>query len=257
MKYAIVSKENERSKFIANKIKTALTMYEYDEQSPEIVICVGGDGTILYGVHKYLNIINQVKFVGIHTGTLGFFTDFTCQEVDEFITKFKANQYDISTAHLLEVCIEKADTVEKVYALNEMRIENIIRTQSLHIAIDNESFETINGSGVCIATQAGSTAYNRALKGAVVDAGLRLMQMCEITGIHHHLSHSLGNPYIMRYDRKVEITSDNFKDAYLCYDHKSLQIDDVAKISCTTSELGVQFIRYRKYSYLKRLKNLY
>lgn len=257
MKYAIVSKGNERSNTITNHIRAALSEYEYNEITPEIVICVGGDGTILYGVHKYIDIIKDVKFVGIHTGTLGFFTDFTCEEVEEFIIKFKENNYEVAKANLLEVSIEKKASTQKVYALNEMRIENIIRTQSLNIAIDNEYFETTNGSGICIATQAGSTAYNRALKGAVVDNGLSLMQMCEITGIHHHLSHSLGNPYIMRHDRIVEITSDNFKNAFLCYDHKYMPIDDIVKIRCTTSSLQVQFIRYRHYSYLKRLKNLY
>lgn len=253
MKYTIVNKDNEVSKELTEFLYQKLDFLEINHGNPELVICVGGDGTILNALHKYMHLINQVRFVGIHTGTLGFFTDYTKDEIDVFIEDLKRNEYKIYESHLLEIKVDG----EMYHALNEMRIENIIRTQSLDIYIDNEYFETFNGSGICVSTQAGSTAYNRALKGAVVDDGIQLLQMAEVTGIHHHLSHSLGNPYIMKCNRNIKITSSNFKGAYLCYDHKYFPIDSAVLIECTTSEKKIRFARYREYSYLKRLKNLY
>lgn len=45
------------------------------------------------------------------------------------------------------------------------------------------SLRKTTGSGICISTQNGSTAINRALSGAVVDSGLQVMQLSEIMPI--------------------------------------------------------------------------
>lgn len=87
MKYTVVTKIDDKSQACKEKIMNALNdrNWIYDEMKPELVICIGGDGTLLYGVHQYLNILDEVNFVGVHTGTLGFFTDYTEDEVDTFI----------------------------------------------------------------------------------------------------------------------------------------------------------------------------
>ena len=51
------------------------------------MIFIGGDGTLLYAVQKYLDLLDDVNFVGIHTGTLGFFTDYTEEEYPVTIWK--------------------------------------------------------------------------------------------------------------------------------------------------------------------------
>ncbi len=127
----------------------------------------------------------------------------------------------------------------------------------MDIYIDDEFFETVKGNGVCLSTQAGSTAYNRALKGAVVDSGLSMLQLVEIAGIHDSKHNSLGVPYIMKSDRKITFVCDEMSNAMLCYDHLTKSLDDVKSISCRISEKKVRFARFRKYSYLERLRNLY
>lgn len=254
-KFSIVAKKNEKSFLIEQEVKEVLIEegWVYDKKHPNLVICVGGDGTLLYAVHKYLNQLNQVQFIGIHTGTLGFFTDYTEEELERFLYDLLHKEPDIFKSDLLQIKVGQ----KELYALNEMRIENIKRTQVLDVYVDGEFFETCRGSGVCLSTQAGSTAYNRSLGGAVVDSGLSLMQMAEITAIQHSKHRSLGNPYILKADRRVVFKSDDYSNAILCYDHKNIQLKEIDQIICTMSNHSVQFARYRKYSYLKRLKNLY
>ena len=74
-RYAIVSKKDDVSRHLAALIKEELKELTYDEEHPEIVISVGGDGTMIYSIHRYEHVLNDVSFVGIHTGTLGFFTE--------------------------------------------------------------------------------------------------------------------------------------------------------------------------------------
>ena len=72
-----------------------------------------------------------------------------------------------------------------------MRIESFSKTLILDIYLDHEFFERATGSGICVSSQAGSTAVNRALNGAVIDSGLEVMQLCEIMPISHKNHHSL------------------------------------------------------------------
>lgn len=257
MKFAIVSKKDDKSRKVEIYVKQRLESHQwtYDKIYPELVICIGGDGTLLYGVHKYINIMNEIKFLGIHTGTLGFFTDYTGDEVDECIHDLLTKKPKVYESRLLKFQLDNDPKVR--YALNEIRIENIIKSQIMDLYIDDEFFETCRGSGICLSTQAGSTAYNRSLRGAVIDSGLSLMQLTEVTPIQHSVHRSLGVPYIMMENRVIKIKSDNFDTAFLCYDHLSIPLTETKQIICGMSNLKVKFARYREYSYLERLKNLY
>ncbi|GAA3329556.1 hypothetical protein GCM10020331_078100 [Ectobacillus funiculus] len=57
-----------------NTMREYLQDFEFvnDEQEPEIVISVGGDGTLLQAFHRYSHRLENTAFVGVHTGHLGF-----------------------------------------------------------------------------------------------------------------------------------------------------------------------------------------
>ncbi|MDD3049270.1 MAG: NAD kinase [Bacilli bacterium] len=259
-RFSIVAKKDKKSVDAEMRIKDALCAkgFSYDKANPELVISVGGDGTLLYAVHTYIDKLDKVLFVAVHTGTLGFFTDYTEDNIDTCVDDIVNGEiYEIFESRLIQAEIYKKEEIKKIYALNEIRIENVCQTQTLDIYIDNEYFETVKGNGMCLSTQAGATAYNRALKGAVVDNGLSIMQLVEIAGIHDSKHGSLGVPYIMKCDRCVTFNTHNTDDAYLCYDYMNLRLQDVQKICCKLSNKSVKFARFKEYSYLKRLRNLY
>jgi len=255
-RFSIIAKNDDKSLNMKEYVKVALCkeQFIYDEVEPELVICIGGDGTLLAAVHRYITQLHKLYFVAIHAGTLGFFTDYTEDNLEQCIQDIICGEiYEVYTSKLLEAQVNDYT----VYALNEIRIENIMRTQMFDIYIDDEFFEKFKGNGICLSTQAGSTAYNRSLKGAVVDSGLSLMQLSEIAGIHDSKHQSLGVPYILKDDRSLCFTSDNFENAYICYDHKSMALENIKDIHCKMSDKAVRFIRYRKYSYLERVRSLY
>ena len=51
----------------------ASSVLQIDDENPDIVIAIGGDGTLMSAFHKYFDQIDHIGFVGIHTGHLGFF----------------------------------------------------------------------------------------------------------------------------------------------------------------------------------------
>lgn len=254
-KFAIVSRKDELSYKIEKYVMKKLIENGWivDEQDPQLVLCIGGDGTMLYAIHQYLECKNA-SFLGIHTGTLGFFTDYTKEEADVCVQDILSQEPEFREVLLLKI---QCDDQQPFYALNEMRIENVIRTQELEVKIDGEHFEYFRGTGMCVSTQAGSTAYNRSLKGAVLDQDLELIQLHEITGIHHHKYHSLGVPYILNRNREIEFISNNFDNALLCYDSWNISLDSVRKIVVSLGSKKIKFAKYRKVPFLERLKNLY
>lgn len=176
-KYAIINKQDEMSENLANILKDELNSFlEYDEEFPDLVITVGGDGTMLHSVHHYCDHLDTVSFVGIHTGTLGFLTDYQKEEYLDLIADIKAGDYQIYNRHLLDVQTNK----DSYIALNELRIENNMCSQVLDVYINDEFLETFRGNGLCVSTASGSTAYNKSLGGAVVCSSAGIMQLSEI-----------------------------------------------------------------------------
>ncbi len=164
-RYAIVSKKDDVSRHLAALIKDELNELIYDEEHPDIVISVGGDGTMIYSIHRYEHVLNDVSFVGIHTGTLGFFTDYLKDEYKQLVKDILTKEPEIFDRHLLRISYNG----EIFHALNEMRIENSYRSQVIDMYVNDEHMETFRGNGLCVSTPSGSTALNKSLGGAVIN----------------------------------------------------------------------------------------
>jgi NAD+ kinase len=257
-RFYIVEKEDLGSKELGQKIRSALLSNhkEIDETNPQCVVTVGGDGTFLHAVHKYKHIADVV-FVGLHTGTLGFFTDYEADEVDTLIDHLINQTPHIESTHLIEAKVTHQQNVTILEALNEIRIENIVRTQEIQVYINQEMMEIFRGNGVCVSGQAGSTAYNRSIGGAVIVPGIDVLQLTEISGIHHRAYQSIGSPLVLPKETNITLISDNFKGAKIVYDYHDLDLDDVSKVEISTSTKKVNMARYRPTSYIKRLHCLF
>ena len=258
-KFAILSKKDDLSTQIKNRIYDELIYkgFLYDEKDPELVIAVGGDGTFLRTIHKYVNDLEKLLFVGIHTGTLGFFSSYDSHEVERFLEDCGQMSFVRKNLPLLEINIHSSKETHCLYALNEIRVENVIRTQLMRVYVEDVFLETFRGTGMCISTQAGSSAYNRSLGGAILHEGLDLLQITEITGIHHQAYRSLGSPLIVPHDVTIRLESDDFCEAILCYDHESMKLRKDSCVTVNYSKKVVQMIGRPNTNYIERLKNLF
>ena len=255
--FAVVARPDEYSAQLKQVIAERLTAagYTENETEPETCFVVGGDGTFIYAVHKYLDHLDKVRFYGIHTGTLGFFTDYRDCEMDEFLDAFLSGKVRETAYKLFEVHTGKG---HEYYALNEMRVENITRTQVIDVFVDGEHFETFRGTGFCVATQLGSTAYNRSLHGAVMQEGLNLIEMTEIGGIHHSKFRSLGVPIVMRDDITLQFRSDDFSGALLGIDSDVFALEGADELTVRISpKKSVRMLKGREVSYFARLQTLF
>ena len=87
MKVAIVGNEQVKTQAVVKSLKRLLSQkqIDIDVENPDVVLTVGGDGTLISAFHKYENLLDQVRFIGIHTGHLGFYTDWRNFEIDKLV----------------------------------------------------------------------------------------------------------------------------------------------------------------------------
>lgn len=254
--YALVVKQDDLSKQIAQYIQNELKDFMlYNQDAPDLVISIGGDGTMLLSIHQYMD--QDVSFVGIHTGTLGFFTDYQKNEVDELITAIKADQYKITPRHLLEVTVFHEGKKDTYLALNEMRIDHGYTTQVIDVYIDGELLEVFRGNGLCVSTPSGSTAYNRSIGGAVIYPGSPVMQLTEVAAIQHNAYRSLGASLILDDSRVIKLTGQHFDQVYLGIDHLAYHLNNVEKIEIRIAKKTVKFSEYKQMSFIQRIRRAF
>lgn len=160
-------------------IKSGLRVYETFDQDTELILCIGGDGTLL-------RLMQELDFpkapvVGINTGHLGFFQEVPPDKIDDMIFQINQEQYTLQTFHTIKGCITTNDGLFRYTALNEIAVKGA-PTYPVHLNLSiNDSFiERFSGDGLCVATTAGSTAYNYSLGGSIVDPRLNLLQVTPI-----------------------------------------------------------------------------
>src|SRR5690625_4358472 len=94
---------------------------EYSKEEPELVISVGGDGTFLEAFHRYHHRLKETAFIGVHTGHLGFYADYTPDELEKLIIEIAKTPFQTVEYPLLEVIIRSktGEKEDRLLALNE------------------------------------------------------------------------------------------------------------------------------------------
>ncbi len=226
MNITIVCREDDNSKQVASHLKVKLEKHhvDFDDKNPQVVVFVGGDGTFLRAVNKYLDIINDIRFIGVHTGSLGFFCDFAVEELDRVVELVLEDKPHQKRYRLLEACLETDKERRHFYAVNEIRIENAQHTIISDVYIDELFFETFRGNGLLVSSQLGSSGYNKSIGGAIIESGLELLELSEIAPLSNNVYRPLNASIILRGNRTITFNG-VAGQTILGYDHLNEKID--------------------------------
>ena len=251
MKYTTIVRDDNESKKIEEIIKKSINI-ECSNDNPDYVIAIGGDGTIIKASHKYPKAI----IFGIHTGHLGFYANYSIDTINDLIDDINNNKFSTQDISLI-VCekINKKEVSILGEALNEITILNPLKTLTLDVYLDNEYFETFRGTGLCVSTPFGSTAYNKALHGAVVDTSISAIQLTEIASINSNAYRTLASPLVLNSDRTIELKNINGEEGiYITVDQISMVIESFSIIKIRLSNEKIKMAYHRYEDHLKRIK---
>jgi len=241
---------NERVTVVANNVENTAEIESFPDA--DFAIVVGGDGSVLSTVRKLGR--KQIPIIGVDMGKLGFLLEFSIEDLKTHFERLLTDPTLITTRMMFDAVVSSNKKSTHYLVVNELTLTAGPPFQMIEVAINlgDEHLGVCRGDGIVVSTPTGSTAYNLAAGGPILDA--------KITGaiitplVPHSLSFrplvvSMDTPIILKKPSKNP--SDDLKNEKnkpkpnllvdgVCMGE--LRSDDVIEI--TQSALSFQLIRH-------------
>ncbi|HFU3799716.1 TPA: NAD kinase [Streptococcus suis] len=261
LKIALLASRSPQSEEVSKELWTKLKQANFilTPKNPDIVISIGGDGMLLSAFHKYEKLIDRVRFVGIHTGHLGFYTDYRDFEVDKLIENLKLDNGARVSYPILNVKVKMADgRVVEARALNEATIKRLSKTMVADIIINNVPFERFRGDGISVSTPTGSTAYNKSLGGAVLHPTIEALQIAEVASLNNRVYRTLGSSIVVPKKDKIVIEPKHSDRYSIAVDNKTFVYDNIESIEYQIDHSKIHFVATPSHtSFWNRVKDAF
>jgi len=201
----------------------ALPLSKCEPDAIDVLISLGGDGTILRLIQKHPDLTAPI--VGVNLGSLGFMADVPLTEIYPTLEDLIQGKFDVQNRLMMEGL---APSNEKCLAVNEIVIH---RAQNpcivdLAIHVDGIYLNTFSADGIIISTPSGSTAYSLAAGGPIVSPDLDAFVITPIS------PHTISNrPIVLYPQQEIQIQ-------YLSeYDPVEISFDGFAHCMMSTGEV--------------------
>lgn len=155
---------------------------ELGEPTPEVIMVLGGDGTILRAAE--LNYGSRVPIVGVNLGHVGFLAEAEREGLTSVVERIAAGDLQAEERAVAEIEVLLPGETEPLvgWALNEVSIEKAERQGLVEVGIevDREPLSSFGCDGIIVATPTGSTAYAFSFGGPIMwpdVAGIMLIPM--------------------------------------------------------------------------------
>ena len=155
---------------IEKRVTDVLTEYSkystnIKDMDSDIVLCIGGDGTVLYAQHTLSK--KKIPVLSINMGTVGFLTEVDPEDIFECMDQLLSYDFFVEERMQLDIkCDNEWQTV-----LNELVLmtNQPAKMLDLTVCLDDEVVDEIHADGLIISTPSGSTAYAMSAGGPIVD----------------------------------------------------------------------------------------
>ena len=138
-------------------------------KNADVLICFGGDGTILHS--SKIATRNHVPILGVNVGTMGFMAELEAGELN-LLAKLPEKAYTIEKRMMLHVTVEnEGKELFNEVALNDAAITKGAVARVIQVSVECDGVEASNfsGDGVIVSTPTGSTAYSMSAGGPIVE----------------------------------------------------------------------------------------
>ncbi len=212
-----------------------------------MVICFGGDGTLLHMAKAATR--NGIPILGVNIGTMGFMAELESSELSQ-LARLATHEYTIDDRMMLDVTVHRdRDIIFHDICLNDVAITKgaVARIVHLEVKCDGVQAMECGGDGIIIATPTGSTAYSLSAGGPIVEPDANSILITPIC------AHDVASRCIVASDRRtvtVAMTQNARRNAYLSVDGgKALRMNmgDVATVR--KSNLCTKLVRLKDRSF--------
>lgn len=213
----------------------------------DMVICFGGDGTILHMAKAATR--RGIPILGVNIGTMGFMAELESNEMHK-LARLATDDYALDSRMMLDVTVLRdRDILFHDICLNDVSITKgaVARIAHVEVECDGVTAMECSGDGVIIATPTGSTAYSLSAGGPIVEPDAKNILITPIC------SHDIFSRCIVVSDRRVvsvRMVHNARRNAFLSVDGGKavrMNMGDVAVIK--KSHLETKLVRLNDRSF--------
>lgn len=246
--------DNEISQIVAKDLELELKKYDFKivDRNYDLAISIGGDGSFLRMV-KETNFNNNIYYIGVNSGTLGFLQEIDIKDTKDFVKRLNSDNYKIEDINIQETKVITENNVYNYNSLNEIVIRSkYFNALKLPVYVDNELLEDFKGDGLLISTSTGSTAYNMSFGGSIVYNTLNTLQITPIAPLNNKAYKSLLVPVIVPSDKVISLpTYKEYNNLFLMIDGVNKEVDNVIKIETRIGSKTIKCLRMNNYHFIK------
>ena len=216
-------------------------------QNADMVVCFGGDGTILHMAKAATR--KNVPILGVNIGTMGFMAELESSELDQ-LARLANNDFTLDKRMMLDVVVQRdRDIIFHDIGLNDVVITKGAIARIAHLAVKCDGVEAMQcgGDGIIVATPTGSTAYSLSAGGPIVEpeaSNILITPIC---------AHDVMSRCIVASDKRVitvELVNNARRNAYLSVDGgKALRLNMGDVVTVRRSNLETKLIRLKDRSF--------
>ncbi len=198
--------------------------------TPALMVCIGGDGTLLEGLHRVVG--SRIPVTGINSGHLGFLVGTPVDRIGELFDDIAAGRMRIEERSVLEVRGDFDMGDYAALAVNEVTLQHhrsgVIAIEAY---VDGQMVAVYRGDGLLISTPTGSTAYSLSAGGPVVDPACACLVLTPLA------SHNLTMRPVVIPERSVItlVVHTRGAQATLSLDNRTCTVEDGARFEIKRS----------------------
>lgn len=220
-------------------------------QGCELIIVLGGDGTLLRGAE--FARASGVPMLGVNLGRVGFLAEAERDDLDKVVDRVVTKEYEVEERMTLDVLVRNdGRVVHTDWALNEASVEKASRERVLEVVteVDGRPVSGFGGDGVVCATPTGSTAYAFSAGGPVVWPEVEALLMVPIS------AHALFARPLVTSPRSVlavEVQPQSQQGVLWCDGRRTVQLLPGARVEVRRGAVPVRLARLHHASFTDRL----
>lgn len=230
-----------------------IQLFDINKELPnsDLLICFGGDGTILH-VSK-LAAHNNIPILGVNVGNIGFMAELESSELP-LLKNIIEGDFSLDERLMLDISVIKnGKEVYSDLALNDAVVTKgaVARVINLGVSCDGEEVSRFSGDGVIICTPTGSTAYSMSAGGPIVEPSAKNLI---VTPICAHDLHTKS--FVLSGERlvTVRIKKNARKTAYLSVDGgRAIKLGMGDYVTVKKSDYKTRLVRIKKLSFYSRV----
>ncbi|HVG26979.1 MAG TPA: NAD(+)/NADH kinase [Acidobacteriaceae bacterium] len=224
-----------------NRSEVAVDRPEMPDYGPEVVVTLGGDGTLLSAARAFAHTCTPI--LGCNLGNLGFLTEVPLSELYTTLEAWMAGTAFTDVRHLMHAELIREDLLfREWHALNDVVLAKgaIARMGEFMVELDGEFVARFRADGVIVSTPTGSTAYSLAADGPILIPRLDAMVL---TAICPHLL--TIRPIVVPGSSEITVSVDVVPhETYLTVDgQEAVELLLGDRIRCRRSEQCVRLLR--------------